>query len=177
LAKVVRRLAPGVPLGWPPIALRSRFFDECTFGVDIRTQTCSHGSGAWRNRNRDRPSGTPANGTPRGFRQTLLAAAAQHEAALGQLGEPVLERREVAREERVERAAGGALRANPAAQDSGAGALLRLRQQVEQDAQLGPVVELAGEEGQRIDAERGAELVLGQAEQRQQMVGVAAQKS
>ena len=54
----------------------------------------------------------------------------------------------------------------------GAGALLGLGEQVEQDRQLGPVVELPGEQRQRVGVEHGAELVVGQAEQVHQALGV-----
>src|SRR4051812_2118210 len=93
-----------------------------------------------------------------------LAAAAQDEAPVGQRAEVVLERREVAGEEVVERAPGRAAGPDPAAQRARSDLLGGLLGQREEDRQLRLVLELAGDDAQRIEAEHPAELLLGQSE-------------
>jgi hypothetical protein len=73
----------------------------------------------------------------------------------------------------VERAAVRARGADPPAQYRLAGALLGLGEEIEEDRQLGPVVELAGEQGERVDVERAAQLVLGEVEELHEVGGVA----
>jgi hypothetical protein len=80
-------------------------------------------------------------------------------------------------QQQVERAAGRSARPHPAAQDGRAGALLRLCEQVEQDRQLGLVIELTGDDAQRIGVERGEQLLLAEAEQLLQMLRRRAQNS
>jgi hypothetical protein len=93
------------------------------------------------------------------------AASAQDESALGEGVECRLEGGEIARQQQVERPAGRPGRAQPAAQDGCAGALLGLGEQVEQDRQLGPVVELAADQLERLGVERRQQLLVGEAEQ------------
>ena len=82
-----------------------------------------------------------------------------------QVVDRVLEAGEVARRQQVDRTAVRAVRAHPAVQHRRARALLGLAQQVEQDAQLGPVVELAAEQLQRARVERPDQLLVGEPEQ------------
>jgi len=77
----------------------------------------------------------------------------------------VLEGGEVAGEQEVERAPLRAGGAQPALEDRGAGALLGLGQQVEQDRQLGAMVEVAADQVERIGVERREQLLVGEAEQ------------
>jgi hypothetical protein len=93
------------------------------------------------------------------------AASAQDESALGEGVERRLEGGEIARQQQVERPAGRPGRAQPAAQDGCAGALLGLGEQVEQDRQLGPVVELAADQLERLCVERRQQLLVGQSEE------------
>jgi hypothetical protein len=96
---------------------------------------------------------------------------AQHEPALGELTQRILEGREVPPGEGVDRAAAPSCGADPAAQHGRAGALLRLGEQVKQDGQLRAMVELAREQRQRIDAEDVAQLIIGETEEVQQACG------
>jgi hypothetical protein len=97
------------------------------------------------------------------------ATSTQDKAALGERVERRLEGAEVAREQQPKRRAGGAGRAQPAAQDRRAGALLGLGEEIEQDRQLGPVVELAADQVQRLGVERRQQLLVAQAEELLQM--------
>ncbi len=92
-------------------------------------------------------------------------AATQDEPALGQRGELVLEAREVPLQQRVERAPGRALAAHPALEHRRAGLLLRVGEQVEQDRQLGPVVEVAADDLERVGVEHHEQLVVVQPQQ------------
>ena len=98
-------------------------------------------------------------------------AHAQDEPARGEVLDGVLEGGEVALREEVDRAAARPLRPHPAPQHGFAGALLGVGEQVEQDRQLGPVVELAGEQLQRAGVERADQLLVGEAEQVLQLLG------
>jgi hypothetical protein len=89
----------------------------------------------------------------------------------------VLERAEVVREEQVQRAARRSGGPHPAAEDRCAGALLGLGEQVEQDRQLRLVLELAGDDRQRVGVEDREQLVLAQAEQLLQVLRRRAQSS
>jgi len=88
-----------------------------------------------------------------------------------QLAQRVLERAEVARQQEVERPAGRPCGAEPAAQHGGAGALLGLGQEVEQDRQLGLVLELARDDRERVGVECAQQLLVAQAEQLLQALG------
>src|SRR3954471_10235150 len=95
-------------------------------------------------------------------------------AALGEDAERVLEGGEVARQQQVERAAVRPGRAQPGAQHAGV-VLLGER---EQDRELGPVVELAGDDGERVLVEDPQQLVVAEPEAGlQQGCGGAGQKS
>jgi hypothetical protein len=74
--------------------------------------------------------------------------------------ERLLEGGEVAREQQVGRAPARAARAQPAAQQR----VVVLLGQREQDRQLGLVVEVAGDDAQRVLVEDLEQLVVGQAE-------------
>src|SRR5204863_1316454 len=63
-----------------------------------------------------------------------------------------------------ERDAAGSLATQPGAQDAVADPLGRLVRQVEQDPQLGPVVELARDDRDRVDGQHLAQLVVGERE-------------
>src|SRR4051794_15961337 len=102
--------------------------------------------------------------------ERLPGAAAEDEPAVGQVGERVLERREVPTGEDVDRRAVGTGRPHPSPQHRRPRPLLRLGQEVEQDRQLGPVVELPGEQREWVDVEHRAELLLGEPEERHQPV-------
>jgi hypothetical protein len=66
--------------------------------------------------------------------------------------------------EEVDGAAVAAGGAEPAAEDAVAGALGGLLGEREEDRELGLVVEVAADEGQRVGVEDGQELVVGEAE-------------
>jgi hypothetical protein len=95
------------------------------------------------------------------------AAPAQHEAPLGELLERILEGGEVPAGERLDRPPARALGAHPSPQHLGPrlGLALRLVDQRQQDLQLRAMIQLSGEQRQRVDSQRRAQLVLGQAEQ------------
>ena len=76
----------------------------------------------------------------------------------------------------VEGAAARARGADPPPQHGLARALLGLGEEVEEDRQLGPVVELVVEKGERVDVERASQLFLGEIEELHEVGGVA-QKS
>jgi hypothetical protein len=105
----------------------------------------------------------PAGARPAGAR----SAAPQHEPALGEPSEGVLEGGEVPAGERVDRAALRAGGAHPPAEHlrSGLGLHLGLVDEGQQDPELRAMVELTGEQRQRIDAQRRAELILGEPQQ------------
>jgi len=67
--------------------------------------------------------------------------------------------------------------AQPALEHRSARPLLGLGQQVEQDGQLGPVVELAADQLERIGVQRGQQLLVGEAEELLQVRRRAGQKS
>src|SRR5438270_11724492 len=92
-------------------------------------------------------------------------AASEHEPSLGQRGERVLEGAEVATYERVDRPTGRTGRSDPAPEHGRSRLLRGLVEEVEQDRQLGPMLELAGEQRERIDVEHAAQLVVAQPEQ------------
>src|SRR5688572_13620256 len=75
----------------------------------------------------------------------------------------------------VERAPGRPVGAQPAAQHRRAGALLGLREQVEQDRQLGLVLERSRQHGERVLVEHAEQLLVGEAQQLLEVAG--AQKS
>jgi hypothetical protein len=104
-----------------------------------------------------------ANGSATGAAPT----APQHEPALGELGERVFEGGEVPSGERVDRPALRPGGTHPPGEHLGArlGLHLRLVDQRQQDPQLGAVVQLAGEQRQRVDPEGGAELIVAEPEQ------------
>jgi hypothetical protein len=84
---------------------------------------------------------------------------------LRELVNRILESGEIARREQVDRPAVRALRAHPAVQHRRAGAFLRVGEQVEQDLQLGPVVELAAQQLQRGRVERPDQLLVAEPEE------------
>ena len=94
-----------------------------------------------------------------------LSTAAQDETALLEVGHRVLERGEVPRQQLVQRAAVRAAGPDPAAQQLGAGLFLRAGEQAEQDAELRPVVELAGQQLERGRVERPDQLLVGEPQQ------------
>ena len=96
-------------------------------------------------------------------------SGAQDEAALGQIGQGIFESPEVAAGEGVDRPAARAPGPDPAPQHGWAGTLAGLGEQLEEDRQLGAVLELAREQRERVDVERLAELVLGEPEQIHQL--------
>jgi hypothetical protein len=63
------------------------------------------------------------------------------------------------------------LRAQPALQRRRASALLGVGEQVEQDRQLRPVLELAAQQLQRAGVERADQLLVGEAEEVLQVLG------
>jgi hypothetical protein len=81
------------------------------------------------------------------------------------------------REQQVQWAAGRPARSHPAPQDRRAGALLRLGEQVEQDRQLGLVLELAGDDRDRVGVEDREQLLVAQSEQLLQVLRGRAQNS
>jgi hypothetical protein len=89
----------------------------------------------------------------------------------------VLEGGEVAGEQQVERAAVRPGGPDPALEHRRARALLGLGQQVEQDRQLGLVVELRADQLERIRVQGGEELLVGEAQQLLEVRGAAGQKS
>jgi len=107
----------------------------------------------------------------------IPVSGSQDEAALRKRRERIFERAEVARQQQVERPARGPLRAHPPAQHRRAGALLRLREQVEQDRQLRLVVELARDDRERIGVQRRQQLLLAEPEQLLQVLRGRAQNS
>jgi hypothetical protein len=68
------------------------------------------------------------------------------------------------RREQVDRAAVAAGGSEPAAEDAVAGAFRGLLGEGEEDRELGLVVEVAADEGQRVGVEDGQQLVVGEAE-------------
>jgi hypothetical protein len=58
-----------------------------------------------------------------------------------------------------------AARADPAAQQRGPGLLLRVGEQIEQDRQLGAVLELPRQELERAGVQRPDELLVGEAQE------------
>ena len=64
----------------------------------------------------------------------------------------------------VDRPSGGAGRPQPARERGLADGLRGLLGEREEDRQLGPVVEVAGDEAERVGVEDGAELVVGEAQ-------------
>jgi hypothetical protein len=74
----------------------------------------------------------------------------ENEATLAETGKRVLEVPELAGEQQVDRPPVRAGRSDPSFQHRRAGALLGLGQQVEQDRELGLVVELASDDLERI---------------------------
>lgn len=88
---------------------------------------------------------------------------AHDEAALGEHGQVVFEGREVAGLQVLDRHAVGPAAAQPAAQRRRADAIGRLGGQREQDREFRPVVELVGDDRQRVDGEHLAQLVVGEA--------------
>ena len=92
------------------------------------------------------------------------AYGAQDVAALGEDREVVLEGGEVACRAGARSGMPPGPAAQPAAQGLRSDALGGLRGEREQDRQLGPMVELAGDDLQRVDGEHRAELVVGEAE-------------
>jgi hypothetical protein len=101
-------------------------------------------------------------------------ATPQHEPARGQLAQRVLEGAKVTAQKGVDRRPGRAGGTHPTPEDGRAGALARLVEQVEQDRQLAAVIELAGEERERVDVQHEAQLVLAQPEQFHQPRGASA---
>jgi hypothetical protein len=93
------------------------------------------------------------------------AASAQDESALGERVERRLEGGEVARQQQVQWPAGRPGGTQPAAQHRPAGTLLGLREEVEQDRKLGPVVELAADQLERLRVERRQQLLVAEAEE------------
>jgi hypothetical protein len=81
------------------------------------------------------------------------------------------------REQQVQRAAGRPARPHPAPQDWRAGALLRLGEQIEQDRQLRLVLQLAGDDRDRVGVEDREQLLVAQAEQLLQVLRRRAQNS
>jgi hypothetical protein len=94
-------------------------------------------------------------------------AAPQHEPALGEPSEGVLEGGEVPADERIDRPALRAGGAHPPAEHlrSGLGLHLSLVDERQQDPEFRAMVELTGEQRQRIDAQRRAELILSEPQQ------------
>ena len=88
----------------------------------------------------------------------------------GEVVNRVLEPDEVARGEKVDRAPVRTLRTRPAVEQRRAGALLGVGEQIEQDAELGPVVELAAEQLERARVERPDQLLVRQAEELLQLL-------
>ena len=99
------------------------------------------------------------------------SSPAQNEPPIREFGQGVLKGGEVAPGERVDGAPGGSGGTYPSPQHRRAGALLGLGQEVEEDWQLRPVLELAREQRQRVDVQQRAQLVLGEAEQIEQASG------
>jgi hypothetical protein len=93
-------------------------------------------------------------------------------------GQRVLEAREVALQQQVERPSGRTGGSHPAAQHGRAGLLLGLGEEVQEDRQLRLVVELAGDDGERVGVEGPEQLLLAQAQQLlQALCGGRAQNS
>jgi hypothetical protein len=89
-------------------------------------------------------------------------AAAQHESPLGELLERILERGEVPAGERLDRPAARAVSAHPPPQHlrPRLGLHLRLVDQRQQNPQLGTMVQLSGQQRQRVDPQCRAQLIL-----------------
>src|SRR5947199_9449567 len=86
------------------------------------------------------------------------AAPSEKEPPGGELGQRILERSELPSPQHQDRwSAGGPGDPDPAAKHGGAGLLGRLGQEIEEDAELRPVIKLAGEERQRVCIEHLAE--------------------
>jgi hypothetical protein len=109
-------------------------------------------------------AGPEAPGEVAGRRGGPLARGAHDEAALAQVLEGVLEGAEVLREQQVDRAAVTAARADPAPQDALPRALGGLLGEREEDRQLGLVVQLAGQDSERIGVQDRQQLVVGEPE-------------
>src|SRR4051812_45998928 len=95
----------------------------------------------------------------------LPAAAADDEPALGERRERGLERGEVTGEQEVDRPAGGAGAPHPAAQDRRARLLLGVGEQVEEDRELWPVIEVTGDHREGVGTQHRQELLVGESEQ------------
>jgi hypothetical protein len=93
------------------------------------------------------------------------AASAENEASIRQLGKRVLEGTEVSASEGIDRPAGRSGGANPPLQHRRTRALGRLVKEVEQNRELRAVIELSGEERQRVGIECLTELIIAQAEE------------
>jgi DNA-binding transcriptional regulator/RsmH inhibitor MraZ len=87
-------------------------------------------------------------------------------AALRQVRQCVLEAAEVARGEQVQRAAVRAVRPQPAPERGRTRALLGVAEEIEQDRQLRPVLELPAEQLERARVERPDQLLVGEPEER-----------
>lgn len=101
--------------------------------------------------------------------------AADDEPARGERRQRFLEAAEVAGEQQRDRSPGGPFPAHPPPQHGRARRLLRLSQQREQDRQLGPVVQIARDDLERVGVEDGQELVV--VEPQQLLEARRAQKS
>jgi hypothetical protein len=109
-----------------------------------------------------------ANGSATGARPAgARPAAPQHEPALGEPGEGVLEGGEVPAGEGIDRSALRTGGAHPPAEHlrSGLGLHLGLVDERQQDSELRAMVKLTGEQRQRIDAKRRAELIVTEPQQ------------
>jgi hypothetical protein len=84
----------------------------------------------------------------------------------------MLECPEVPGQQQIDWCARGPRGADPAAQRRCAEGLLRLGQQGEQDRQLRLVIEVAGDDLERIRVEHGQQLLVGEAQQLLQARGV-----
>jgi hypothetical protein len=100
------------------------------------------------------------------------AAAPQHEPPRRERLQCRFKAGEVAAQQQVERAAGRARGPRPALEHGRAGALLGLREQLEQDWELGLVLELSADQLERIRVQRGQQLLVGEAEQLLQVGGL-----